>query len=128
MLFHRGRSFCHNFGGESTAQNCDRSYVLGDGSFKLGKEGYKVLQAYTIAEAKRLFLSEVVDLVISDITLPDGNGLNFGEYVRSKSNAVLIYLTAMDQEIAIVYGPGSCDCSSRYHLCNQQIHPERHVD
>ena len=73
-------------------------------SFKLKKEGYQVLQAYTIAEAKSLFDVEQIDLVISDITLPDGNGLEFGEYIRSKSNVILIYLTAMDQEIDIVNG------------------------
>ena len=73
-------------------------------SFKLGKEGYHVFQAYTIADAKSIFDSEKIDLVICDITLPDGNGLEFGEYIRSKSNVILIYLTAMDQEIDIVNG------------------------
>lgn len=73
-------------------------------SLKLGKEGYSVLSAYTIMEAKAIFNKENIDLVISDITLPDGNGLDFGKVVREKSNAVLIYLTAMDQEIDIVNG------------------------
>lgn len=73
-------------------------------SFKLSKEGYQVFQAYTIADAKSIFDSEKIDLVICDITLPDGNGLEFGEYIRSKSNVILIYLTAMDQEIDIVNG------------------------
>lgn len=73
-------------------------------SFKLGKEGYQVFQSYTIADAKSIFDSEKIDLVICDITLPDGNGLEFGEYIRSKSNVILIYLTAMDQEIDIVNG------------------------
>ncbi|MCI5870246.1 MAG: response regulator, partial [Dorea sp.] len=66
---------------------------------KLGKEGYQVFSAYSIAEAQSIFNKENIDLVISDITLPDGNGLDFGHKVREKSNAVLIYLTAMDQEI-----------------------------
>lgn len=73
-------------------------------SFKLSKEGYQVFQSYTIADAKSIFDSEKIDLVICDITLPDGNGLEFGEYIRSKSNVILIYLTAMDQEIDIVNG------------------------
>lgn len=73
-------------------------------SLKLGKEGYCVCPAFTIAEAKAIFDREKIDLVISDITLPDGNGLDFGRVVREKSNAVLIYLTAMDQEIDIVNG------------------------
>lgn len=58
-------------------------------SLKLGKEGYRVLSAYTIREAKAIFEKEAIDLVISDITLPDGNGLDFGKLVREKSNAGL---------------------------------------
>ncbi|MGN0401539.1 MAG: response regulator transcription factor [Acetatifactor sp.] len=73
-------------------------------SLKLSKEGYNVFSACTILEAKSIFSKEDIDLVISDITLPDGSGLEFGKVVREKSNAVLIYLTAMDQEINIVNG------------------------
>jgi len=73
-------------------------------SLKLSKEGYQVLSAYTIKEAKIFFEKEIIDLVISDITLPDGDGLTFGKVVREKSNALLLYLTAMDQEIDIVNG------------------------
>ena len=73
-------------------------------SLKLSKEGYHVFSAGTISEANSIFSKESIDLVISDITLPDGNGLDFGKVVREKSNAVLIYLTAMDQEIDIVNG------------------------
>ena len=73
-------------------------------SLKLSKEGYQVLSAYTMREAKSMFEKEMIDLVISDITLPDGNGLDFGRAVREKSDVHLIYLTAMDQEIDIVNG------------------------
>lgn len=73
-------------------------------SMKLKKEGYQVLSAYTLREAKAIFKRERIDLVISDITLPDGNGLDFGKDVREKSDVRLIYLTAMDQEIDIVNG------------------------
>ncbi len=73
-------------------------------SLKLSKEGYQVISAYTIFEAKTLLEREKVNLVISDITLPDGDGLDFGKYVRDRSSAILIYLTAMDQEIDIVNG------------------------
>ena len=73
-------------------------------SLKLSKEGYQVLSAYTMREAKSMFEKEAIDLLISDITLPDGNGLDFGRAVREKSDVHLIYLTAMDQEIDIVNG------------------------
>lgn len=73
-------------------------------SLKLSKEGYQVLSAYTIQEAYTFFEREEVNLVISDITLPDGNGLDFGRAVRERSDVLFIYLTAMDQEIDIVNG------------------------
>ena len=73
-------------------------------NLKLGKEGYQVFSAYTIREAKVLLEKEEIAIVISDITLPDGNGLDFGKVVRETSNALLIYLTAMNQEIDIVNG------------------------
>lgn len=73
-------------------------------SLKLDKEGYQVLSAYTMREAKSMFEQEAINLVISDITLPDGNGLDFGRAVRERSDVHLIYLTAMDQEIDIVNG------------------------
>lgn len=73
-------------------------------SLKLSKEGYQVFSAHTIREAKAIFEQETIDLVISDIILPDGSGLDFGKAVRAKSNVILIYLTSMNQEIDIVNG------------------------
>ncbi len=43
-------------------------------------------------------------LVISDITLPDGTGLDFGAQVRRAGSTYLIYLTALDSEADIVNG------------------------
>lgn len=73
-------------------------------SLKLKKEGYQVLQAYQIEEAEEMMRESSVDLVISDITLPGGSGLEFGRKVREQSNVYLIYLTALDQEVDIVNG------------------------
>ena len=80
-------------------ENLNRGIAL-----KLSKEGYHMLTAYTIGEAEALFQREEVHMVISDITLPDGNGLEFGRNVRARSNVYLLYLTALDQELDIVNG------------------------
>lgn len=80
-------------------ENLNRGICL-----KLEKEGYRVLSASKISQAKKVFETEQVDLVICDITLPDGSGLDFGKMVRQNSEAILIFLTAMDQEIDIVNG------------------------
>lgn len=73
-------------------------------SLRLEKEGYETVSAFTIEEAERFFSEGSVDMVICDITLPDGSGLDFGQKVRAHSSAYLIYLTALNQEIDIVNG------------------------
>ncbi len=73
-------------------------------SLKLTKEGYQVLTARTVAEARRLWDEEEVDMVITDINLPDGSGLAFGSMVREKSDVYLIYLTALDTELDEING------------------------
>ena len=67
-------------------------------------EGYDGSQVYTIKEAKEAFQKGDYALVISDITLPDGTGLDLeGWYVQVEIH-ILSYLTALDQEIDIVNG------------------------
>lgn len=43
-------------------------------SFKLKKEGYEVLTSSTVKDAIVIFENNKIDLVISDITLEDGDG------------------------------------------------------
>lgn len=63
----------------------------------------QTLQAYTIAEAKA-FLKEEPDLIILDINLPDGRGLDLCREIRKTSQVPIIFLTANDMEIDIVTG------------------------
>ena len=72
--------------------------------FKLKKEGYNVCTAFNIKEAKDVFENNKVDLIISDVGLPDGSGFDFCEEIRKISNVHIIMLTALDQEIDIVAG------------------------
>lgn len=73
-------------------------------SRRLEKEGYRVLQAFTVEKAKKLASTEEIAMVISDVMLPDGNGMEFASRFREESGAFLIYLTAMDQEMDIISG------------------------
>ena len=59
-------------------------------SLKLEKEGYEVLSAFSLKEAKALFQKGSIDLVISDITLSDGSGMDFCREVRQKSEVFII--------------------------------------
>lgn len=73
-------------------------------AFTLKKEGYQVVSCNTITEAERAFYKETFQLIICDITLPDGNGLDFVRKVRRESSIHIIFLTALDQEIDQVMG------------------------
>lgn len=64
----------------------------------LEKEGFTTSQAYTIAQANELFNADV-QLIVLDLNLPDGTGLDFLQYLRTYSNVPVIVLTALDDEL-----------------------------
>ena len=69
--------------------------------YSLEQEGFRVTSAKTIAEAE---LASNYDLILLDITLPDGNGFDFFKEVKKKEDIPVIFLTARDEEIDIVKG------------------------
>lgn len=73
-------------------------------SFKLKKEGFEVETAFCIEEAKNIFDNNKIDLIITDIRLPDGSGFDFCEEIRKISNVYIIMLTALDEEFNAVMG------------------------
>lgn len=58
----------------------------------------------TIAEARAAIQSQKFDLMIFDINLPDGNGLEFCREIRQKTTSPIVLLTAKDMELDIVKG------------------------
>lgn len=64
---------------------------------------YECAQAYTLAEARKM-LNKTVSLIILDINLPDGSGLDFCREVREAMKIPVIFLTANDMEVDIVTG------------------------
>lgn len=65
--------------------------------------GETVVQAFCMKDAEELF-DESIDLVILDINLPDGSGLDLCREIRKSSHVPIIFLTANDMEIDIVTG------------------------
>ncbi len=61
----------------------------------LEEEGHIVLVAYSIAQAKLIAGNEQVILVVLDVTLPDGNGLEFCPILKEMTGAPIILLSAM---------------------------------
>lgn len=76
--------------------------VLNNGiSLSLAK--CEIIQAFCIKEAKE-HIDADLDLIILDINLPDGNGIDFCREIREQSSVPIIILTANDMEIDIVSG------------------------
>jgi DNA-binding response OmpR family regulator len=73
-------------------------------AFTLNKSGHQIYAAASVKEAKELFREVVPDLLICDILLPDGNGLDFVKWVKSRTNTYVICLTAHDEEVDYVLG------------------------
>lgn len=74
--------------------------------YSFEKNNYNLIYKTTIKDAKN-YLNEnfnVVDLIILDITLPDGNGIELYENLIKKLNILTIFLTAKDDEETVVRG------------------------
>ena len=70
----------------------------------LQDEGYSVCHAYDVEAAQKILRTENIDLVLLDITLPDGNGYSVCTTVKRSTNAPVIFLTAMTDEASIITG------------------------
>ena len=73
-------------------------------SFALKKQGYETDIARTSVEAQNLWGNEDYDLVILDVSLPDGSGYELCKIIRRTSKVPIIFLTAADEETDIIMG------------------------
>lgn len=60
--------------------------------------------AKTVLEAKNLIFANIYNLILLDIMLPDGDGIEFYKYIKQKYNIPIIFLTAKNSEDDIVKG------------------------
>lgn len=73
-------------------------------SFALRQQGYEVIVARTCLEAETLWQAGGFDLVILDVTLPDGSGFDLCRLIRQSSKVPILFLTAADEETDIIMG------------------------
>lgn len=72
-------------------------------SFAIKKQGYALDIARTRDEQKQLW-TEDNDLVILDVSLPDGSGFDICQEIRKTSTVPIMFLTAMDEETDMIMG------------------------
>ncbi|MCI9078455.1 MAG: response regulator transcription factor [Lachnospiraceae bacterium] len=78
---------------------------LSDGiCLSLESPGFCFTCCKTISEAKNALELAKFDLLILDISLPDGSGLDFCKEIRRTSLVPVVLLTAKDMELDIVIG------------------------
>lgn len=73
-------------------------------SFAVKKQGYDLDIARTVLEADEIFADGKYDLVILDVSLPDGSGFDICKKIRRTSKVPIIFLTAADEETDIIMG------------------------
>lgn len=81
----------------------DLSLVTGL-SFAFCKQGFAADTARTLKEADALWADGKYDLLILDVSLPDGSGFAFCQKVRQASKVPILFLTASDEETSIIMG------------------------
>ena len=73
-------------------------------SFAFKKQGFELNIARTLKEAEELWTDGKYDLLVLDVSLPDGSGFEFCKRVRLTSKVPIIFLTASDEETSIIMG------------------------
>lgn len=66
--------------------------------------GYEFQAVKTVRDTKQYLEKQTADLVVLDISLPDGSGMKMYEEYLSKKGIPTIFLTAIDEEEIIVKG------------------------
>ena len=73
-------------------------------AFTFEKDGYHAVSSSSIQEGKRLLKQHQINLIILDLGLPDGNGMDLCKEIRAYSKIPIIMLTAYDLETDEVSG------------------------
>lgn len=80
----------------------DNLSILESLEYSLTRNGLKVDKSTTVKEAKERIFNKKIDLIILDVSLPDGNGFDLYKNVIKPLNIDTIFLTAIDDEEKIV--------------------------
>ncbi len=82
----------------------DNEQILHGNRRMLNRQGYDVMMASTLQEARTLMREEEPDAIVLDVMLPDGNGLDFMSELRKQSNIPILLLTGLGTSEDVVRG------------------------
>jgi len=82
----------------------DETDVLDANRIYLEGEGYEVICAINLSEARNAVWEQPPDLILLDVMLPDGSGYDFCGEIRKFTAAPIIFLTCLNGNEQIVGG------------------------
>jgi DNA-binding response OmpR family regulator len=82
----------------------DDENILSANRQLLELSGYSVITAGTLAEGRKAVREERPDLILLDILLPDGSGLDFCRELRQDSDVRILFLSALGTRKDIIEG------------------------
>jgi DNA-binding response OmpR family regulator len=82
----------------------DNRNILSANRELLELSGYRVITASSLAEGRKKVREEHPDLIILDIMLPDGNGLELCRELRENSDVRILFLSALNTKDDVIRG------------------------
>lgn len=82
----------------------DNPHIMKINARLLALRGYQVLQAETAAQAREQLRWHPVDLIVLDILLPDGSGLELCRELKAQRPIPILFLTALGENQDVVEG------------------------
>lgn len=82
----------------------DNEAIIMGLKYSLEQENFLVISAKTAKESKEKLENKNIDIVLLDVSLPDGNGFEICKEIKEKNDIPIIFLTAQDEETSIVLG------------------------
>ena len=78
---------------------------LNDGMcLALKNKDYNFYQCRTLNDGRQIMREQDISLILLDVNLPDGNGIDFVKEIRRQSSVPLILITVNNMEVDIVTG------------------------
>lgn len=82
----------------------DNEQILRGNERLLKRQGYEVLTALTLSEARTAVNKRIPDAIVLDIMMPDGSGLAFMRELRQTSQVPILLLTGLATPADVVRG------------------------
>ena len=82
----------------------DNPHIMKINGEMLSMRGYEVLKAASVSECMEAFRWHPIDLVVLDIMLPDGNGVDLCREIKNRYHVPILLLSALGDSRDVVEG------------------------